>query len=288
MMIVYGATSSAGLAWEVAKKTRSGLGKLETKRFPDGEIYLRLLSKVKGKEVAVIRSARSSDEFMELFLLLDALKDNSASQVHAVIPYLGYTRQDKAFTDGEAQSAKTVLSILDELSDDITTVNCHFLDEAGNFTYKNVVIRNIDATVALTDFFKNKLKKPFVIAPDKGSTNYAKRAAEQMGCDFNHLEKKRLSGEEVVVRDKPLDVKGLDVLILDDIIATGGTIVEAAKVICGWKPSSINVGCVHGLFLSGLEPFKGVVDRIVSTNTLETQATKVSVADLIVSDLKSV
>ncbi|MCX6694824.1 MAG: phosphoribosyltransferase family protein, partial [Candidatus Altiarchaeota archaeon] len=113
-----------------------------------------------------------------------------------------------------------------------------------------------------------------------------KEAAKQLNCEFDHLQKTRLSGSEVVITEKKLDVKGMDVIMLDDIISTGGTIAEAAKLIKSWKPASVNVGCVHGLFLKGIEMFQGAADRIVATNTLDNPVSRVSVAGVIARHLK--
>lgn len=286
-MIVFGLEPSVGLSWEISKKLNCERGKLEVKSFPDGESYVRVMSRVKSKEAVAVSSARTSDDLINIFLLLDALRESGARVVHAVVPYLPYARQDKIFNEGEALSSRTILRILDELADDITTVNCHFLNESGIFNFKGVNIRNIDATPALTSYFKAKLKNPLVIAPDAGSLAYAKKAAHQLDCDFNHLQKKRVSGEEVVIKDKTIDAAGKDVLMLDDIISTGGTIVKSCQVIQSWKPASVSVGCVHGLFLNGIEQFQSVLDRLVSANTLESPVSKVSVADLVAADLKS-
>lgn len=285
-MIVFGSEETADLAWEVSKQLGAEMGRLEIKRFPDGEFHTHILTDIKGKHCAVVKSLTSSDDIVQLFLLLDALKDNGANLVHTVIPYMAYARQDKQFTEGEALSAKTILKLLDELSDDITVVNCHFLREGGEFVKYGVRIRNLDAMPLLVEHFKSKLDKPLLVAPDKGSLGYAKDAAESMNCDFNHLTKKRISGREVIIKSKELDVKGKDVLILDDMISTGGTIVEVANVIRGWKPGSLNVGCVHGLFVEGLDKFKGVADRFVCTNTLKTPISKVSVAKVITESLR--
>ncbi|MBD3388084.1 MAG: ribose-phosphate diphosphokinase [Candidatus Altiarchaeales archaeon] len=285
-MLVFGGTRSSGIAWSVAKALKSEVGKSEVKTFPDGEKYVKLLSKAEGRECAVVQSVRSNDDFMELLLMLDALRDMGAVQVHAIMPYMAYMRQDKRFTEGEALSAKTLLKVLDEFADSLTMINCHFLSEGGESFYKHVRFMNLDAVPLLVKYFRSKVKNPIVVAPDKGSMGYAKAAAEILDCDFNHLSKKRISGSEVVIKSKDLDVKGKDVIILDDIISTGGTIVESVKVIRGWKPASINVGCVHGLFLKGIESFTGVVDRLVSTDTLDNPVAKVNVADLIAEDLK--
>ena len=275
-----------GLAWACAKTLNHEVGKSEIKTFPDGEKYVKISSKVVGRECAVIQSITSNDDLVELILMLDALRDLGAHQVHAVTPYLAYMRQDKRFTEGEALSAKTVLRLLHELSDSLTTINCHFLNDPGEAVYHHVNFMNLDATPLLARYIREKIEKPVIIAPDKGSLAYAKKAAQVLDCEFNHLSKKRISGEEVAMKPKELDVKGLDVIILDDIISTGSTIVEATKVIRGWHPRSINVGCVHGLFLKGVDAFQGMVDRLVATDTLENPASKVSVAGLIAADLK--
>jgi ribose-phosphate pyrophosphokinase len=284
-MLVFGGTESAGLAWSVAKSLKAEMGKSEVKSFPDGETYVRITSNAKGRECAVIHSVRSNDDLVELILMLDDLRDLGATQVHAVMPYLAYMRQDKRFTEGEALSAKTILKIIDEISDTITTVNCHFLNDPGEKVYNHIRFRNLNAIPLLVRYIGRKVSKPVVIAPDKGSVGYAKEAAHILDCEFNHLSKKRVSGTEVVIKTKNLDVKGRDVIILDDIISTGGTIVEAVKVIRGWHPASINVGCVHGLFLRGIDSFKGVVDRLVATDTVDNPVGKVSAADLIAEDL---
>jgi ribose-phosphate pyrophosphokinase len=286
-MIVFGLEKSVGLGWEVSKLLKAEQGKLELKKFPDGEYYVKVNSRVKGREVAVVASTRSSDDLIELFLTLDALRGAGARMVHTVAPYLAYMRQDKVFTEGEALSAKTILRILDELSDDIAVVNAHFLDDEGRNVFHGVTIRNLDATPLLAEYFRDKVRKPFFIAPDAGSLQYAKKAAHHLDCDFNHLQKKRISGEEVIIRDKTIPAAGKDIIMLDDIISTGGTILNACRVIRGWRPASISVGCVHGLFLKGVDAFNEVVDRLVCTNTLETPLSKVSVASLIAKDLKS-
>jgi ribose-phosphate pyrophosphokinase len=285
-MFIFGGTRSTALAWDVAKAMGAETGKLEAKSFPDGETYVRVLSKVAGKECALIQSVRTNNDLVELILTLDALRDGNATQVHAIVPYIAYMRQDKRFNEGEALSAKTILKVLHELSDSLTMINCHFLNGGGEAVYNHVNFMNLDATPLLVKSIGEKLKNPIIIAPDKGSVSYAKAAAQVLGCDFNNLSKKRLSGTEVVMKPKELNLKGMDVIILDDIISTGGTIVEAVKIIKGWHPSSISVGCVHGLFLNGVDSFQGIVDRLVSTDTLDNPATKISVAGLIASDLR--
>ncbi|VVB53653.1 Ribose-phosphate pyrophosphokinase [uncultured archaeon] len=284
--VVFAGPKSTDLAWETAKYLNAEQGKIEKRRFPDGEMYLKLDSQVKGKESVVVSSLREDGDILELLFLLDLLKDSGSTQVHAVIPYLAYQRQDKRFTPNEALTLKTLLTLIHEVSDSITVVNAHFLDAAGEYNFHNIPLKNLDATSLIVEYFKNKIRKPIVISPDKGAVATAKYAAELLNCSFDSLSKKRISGEEVVIKPKNLTVEGHDVIILDDIISTGGTLLTSAQIIRGWKPNSINVGCVHGLFMKGVEPFQGVVERIVATNTVVNPLAKVSVAPLIASSLK--
>ncbi|MFZ2455793.1 MAG: ribose-phosphate diphosphokinase [Candidatus Altiarchaeia archaeon] len=280
-MIVFSGSSCASLGRKIAKGKGLIPGKAKVERFPDGEIYLRLVSPVKGEECVLVQSTLGNDNLVELLLFLDMLRDQGASSVHAVVPYFGYARQDKSFNSGEALSAKTSLKLMLSLTDSVTTINCHFLDREGVYKFHDLEIKNLDAFPLLAKYFKEHLKCPMLIAPDKGSLEYAKNAAEIIGCEFDFLQKKRLSGEKVEIQTKDLDVQGKDTLILDDMISTGGTIIEAAKLLKSQGASSVNAGCVHGVFSTGAERVRSAVDLLVCTDTLERGISKVSVAQLI-------
>ena len=285
-MIIFAGSESISLTGKVAKKINVELGRIEIKRFPDNEFYVRVLSNIKGKNCVVIQSTPRHDNLIELFIILDALQDFEAKNTSVILPYLTYARQDKRFKNGEALSAKTILKILDSFSDLIVTINCHFFDKEGEFEYHGIKIRNLDAFPDLARYFGARLSNPVVIAPDKGSEKYAEKAAEILKCDFDYLSKKRISGTEVQIDIKKLDVKGKDVLILDDIISTGGTILEAAKIVRKQGARSVNVGCVHGIFSKGLKMFDGVVDELVCTDTIPKKVSKVSVSRLLADAIK--
>jgi len=188
--------------------------------------------------------------------------------------------------DGESLSAKTILKIIDSLSDSIITVNCHFLKADGEFDFHGVKIRNIDAFPELANYFKDNVDNPFLIAPDKGSLDLVKNAAEIMGCEFDSLIKERVSGEEVKTEAKELDVNGKDVIILDDMISTGNTIINAAELIKSQHANSVSAGCVHGVFSQGLDKLKAATDGIVCADTIQSKVSKVSVAKLIAEKLE--
>jgi len=283
-MIVFSGKKSVELAREVASGIGAQVGDIENKRFPDGELYARILSKVENEEAVYIHTTQDSDDLIELFLVLSAFRENKLKKLTCIIPYLIYSRQDEAFLEGEAVSAKTVLKILDPYADEIITINAHFLDEGGKFEFGGVMIRNLDAFPLLAKHFEH-VKDPVVIAPDEGSLYYAKEAANVLNCDSDFLIKKRISGEEVEMQPKTLDIHGKNAIILDDIVSTGGTMIEASKRLKEHGALGVYLGCVHGVFAKGTEMFKEL-EEIVCTNTIKTKTSKVSVAPLIIDYLK--
>ncbi|MFH1721824.1 MAG: ribose-phosphate diphosphokinase [Candidatus Altiarchaeota archaeon] len=285
-MLVFSGLSSGELAAKVINKGGFFEGPIERNVFPDGELYLRIGTDIKGDECTVVSSIKSNNDLVDLLLLLDALRDQGAGKIIAVLPYLTYARQDKIFVQGEGQSAKTVVKLISGLADEIWTMNCHFLDTEGEGEFKGYKIKNLDGFPLLGKYFTEKLDDPVLIAPDKGSLEYAKRAANIIGCEFDFLSKKRISSKAVEYEKKELDVAKKDVLILDDIISTGGTIISAANFIRKYNPASINVGCVHGVFATGTRDLKKTVDRLICTDTIQRPESKVSVAELIAEELR--
>jgi ribose-phosphate pyrophosphokinase len=282
-MIIISNENSKELASELASITKFKLGKIEKKTFPDGEIYVRILDDVRGHDVAVISTTQSNEDIIELLLTLSALKDNGAKRIFCVLPYMAYSRQDHAFLPGEAISAKTVLTLISTYADKIATINAHFFEKPGNQDFMGIEVENLDAFVLLAKHFKS-LSNPVLIAPDEGAMHYAKIAANEMSCDYDHLIKKRLSGEVVEMQPKELDISGKSVIILDDIISTGGTMVKASEKLKESGAKDVHIGAVHGVFSKGTKMFSGL--DVVSTNTIQNPLAKVSVAPVIAEFLQ--
>jgi len=289
-MILFFGTTCKALLERVTKEIREGIeiGKIERKQFPDSEIYIRILSDVKGEDCVVIQSIISNDSFVELILLLDTLNDLGAKSIHSVIPYLGYSRQDKRFLPGEAISAKTILKIIAERCNKITTVNGHFFNESGEKEYEGIKVNNLTAFPILAEYFKeiSKRENIVLIAPDKGALKYTKEAASILRCEFDYLEKKRISPEEVEIRVKNLDVFGKSAIILDDIISTGGTMIKAVELLKSEGVNKVYVGCVHGVLIEGLEKVSKFADGVVCTDSIYREKfSKVSLSKIIVKNL---
>ena len=281
-MDIIGGCSSQLLASRIAGKIDGQLILAEFKTFPDGEQYTRLLDEVDDEvddEVVIVQSTPTDSDFINLLQLIDACID---TKITAVIPYMGYARQDKQFKDGEAVSARAIARSLDVSR--VITVNIH---EDSILSYFNTRAESLDATNLLAEHLLDMdLSDPVIISPDKGAIYLARRAAAVMDADYDYLEKKRLSGDTVVITPKKLDIKGMDVILIDDMISTGGTMAEAISTFKS-EASSLHAACVHPVLTENavLRLFHAGVKDIISTDTIEKGVSKVSVASLIASAL---
>ncbi len=286
-MIVVGGSSSIALAREVSEILGSEFKKVGLKRFPDGEGLIKVEGVAEGETVAVIQSThRPQDEnLMELFFVMDALRDANA-RVTAVLPYYGYGRQDRAFTPGEAISAKTIANHIGLSAERFVTVNPHKEHILGYFQIPSMAV---DASSLIGNYFKEKdLDHPVVVAPDSGSKILAQNVADAIGCPCANCVKKRIGPGKVLTSAERISLDGQNVIIVDDIIDSGGTIVEAANALKKRGAGSIKVACIHPV-LTGKAASKilEIADELVSTNTIPTEHSKVSVAGLLAEAIKS-
>ena len=294
-MIVIGGSTSEALAAKVAKELGTDAGRLEIRRFPDGEKYLRVLSDVQGQSVTVIQSIHHTpDELLfEYLLLADALKDLGAKRVTAFIPYFAYARQDERFKPGEALSFKTVCKLIESVgTDEIFTIDMHQHRVVKSSEVFRIPSHNLCAMPLLADHIQKygRLERPLVIGPDAEAEQWAKVAAERLNTDYDVFEKKRLGDAHVEVRPRKSNANGRDVLIVDDIISTGGTIVEAVKILQSQGARRIEVACTHPILAPGsLGKIKetGVTD-VVGTDTVPSAISQVTVAPLIAEHVRMI
>lgn len=281
-MNIIGGPASQLLAGRVAEAMESNLLVSEFKRFPDGELYTRILDDFAGDNVTIIQSIVNDSDFVALLQLLDACSE--AARINVVIPYMGYARQDKRFKKGEPISARAIARAIK--ADNVFTVNIHDESILDYFDAKAV---NLDATPMIGKYIKNmELKNPLVIAPDDGAIGLARNAASDLGIDYDFLEKTRLSGESVTIQPKNIAVEGRDVIIIDDIISTGGTMAETIALLKNRGAHGVFAACVHPVFSNNavLKLFKAGVRRIIATDTIDKGVSVVSVASVIAEAIK--
>ncbi len=288
IILIIGGSASQNLAAKVANLLDEQLCPIETRRFPDGERYVRIKDEISDEVVVIQSTGYPQDEnFMELFFIIKNLKDIGAKKVKVVIPYLGYSRQDKRFKPGEAISVKIIAELLEAAgADEIFSINLH---EHKIIEFFNILAHDLSAIPLLAEHLSSKVDDPVIIAPDKGALDYAKTMANIIGCEYDHMEKTRISPERVETRIKNLDIEGKSAIVVDDIISTGGTIVNASRILKDQGAREIRVACVHPVLVDDalLRIFSAGVDDVIATDTIKSEVSVVSVAPLIAETLKN-
>jgi len=288
-MIVVGGSASGKLAAGVAELLKCALVKPEVRRFPDGESYVRADHDFSDEHVVVIQSTcnPANDNLMELFLLLDAMKDLGAKRISAVVPYFGYARQDKRFKPGEAISSRTVCKLIERSgADEVFTVDIHEDETIGNFT---IPARNLSAMPLIgRHLAKSELRDPVVLGPDQGALRWARLVAAELAADYDYLEKTRITPKKVMVAPKRLEVSKRDVAIVDDIISTGGTVIKAIKILKRQGARRIHVACTHPVLMGmALQKIRAAGARkVFATDTIEHKMSEVSVAPIIAGAIR--
>jgi ribose-phosphate pyrophosphokinase len=282
-MYILGGTSTKNISRNLAKILRQPLLRTIYKRFPDDEFYVRILDNIIGQDVLIVQTAYPDQKIVELLLIEDAIYDAGAKKITVVLPYFGYSRQDKKFEEGESISARAIAQHISMHADCVITVDPHKDHILKFFT---VPAYSCSAVPTLAHYLTER-NVDFVLAPDKGAKERAKEAAELIHCEYDYLEKTRINETTVKITPKKLDARGKNVAIIDDIISTGGTMANSIKELKKQGAKTVFVACTHGLFIDGaIEKLLAAdCDEIISTDTIETDFSKISVADCIASAL---
>jgi len=290
MKIVVG-PASVDLAEKISLQTGYERVAVATRVFPDGESYIRLEGNVEGEHVAIVQTtcAPQDSRLMQLAFIAAAAKRNKAKRVTAVVPYLGYARQDKIFLPGENVSIETIANMLKAAGvDQLVTVNVHEANALKLFPFE---AKSVSAIPLLAEYFVQKgVKGAFALSPDKGAMYIAQQAQASLQGEVGYLEKHRdrYTGQTTQTASH-LNVEGKTVIIFDDIISTGGTIVGAAKILREQGAAHVYTACVHGLLIGDAE--KRILDagaeEIVATDSVPSNASKVSLAPLLSKELKA-
>jgi len=280
MNYVIGGTASKTVAEDIAKLLKGKIVDTISKRFPDNELYVRVLDNIKGKDIIVVQTTYPDPNIIELFLLQNAVEEAGAKSITVVIPYYGYARQDTKFQDGEAISAKALANLISLNADKVITVDPHkehILDFFSTSAY------SCSAVPEIAKYLGEK-EIDMILAPDKGAVNRAKKASKIIDCDFDYMEKTRIDGTTVEIKPKNLDAQNKNVAIIDDIISTGGTMAKSIKELKKQGAKKVFVACTHGLFADNAIKKLSTAgcDEIISTDTIISDYSKVKIAPAII------
>ncbi|NPD88095.1 MAG: ribose-phosphate pyrophosphokinase [Asgard group archaeon] len=267
--------ASKELGERIAKLLKLPLLDLNSKYFSDGETYLQIVGDVLNEEIAIVQTTAPPQEkrLMEILLLASTLKEMGASKVIAIVPYLCYARSDRRRKDGEVVSHEITMNLFYNSGiDTLITINAHnseiFLETAPNMEKFDL---NIIPFLA-KEIKKYKDKEWLIIGPDSGSIKDIELTSRILNLPYITLEKYRdPDTHKISIKDAEIDCKDKDVLLLDDIISSGGTAIDAIKLILKNKPSSLIFFCIHNLASEEvINEIKGLgVNEIISSNTVE-------------------
>ena len=297
-MKLFSGRANRPLAEEIAKTLKTKLGKIEIKNFADGETYVNVLEQVRGYDVFLIQptSFPADSNLMELLIMIDACKRASAARVTAVIPYFGYSKQDRKANHREPITAKLAANLITAAgADGVFTMDLHSDQIQGFF---DIRLDFLYASQIIVDYVKKKnIENLIVVAPDLGSSRRARSYAKRLNAGIALIDKRRPKPNVAEVLNLIGDVKGKSCLIVDDEINTGGTIVNAANAVLKHGAKEVFACCTHAVFagdaVKKLEhsPLK----EIIVTNTIalpqekRTRKVKVlSVAPLIAASIKAI
>ncbi|UCF44613.1 MAG: ribose-phosphate pyrophosphokinase [Planctomycetota bacterium] len=268
---VFAGSSNVALAEAVCEYLKIPLGGAKIETFPDSEKVIKLEDDVRGKDCFVVQSTcKPVDEHLvELLIYLDCLRRASASRVTAVIPYFGYARQDRKDEGRVPITAKLVANLITAAgANRVLAIDLHAHQLQGFF---DIPVDHLTGELVLSRYFRDKkIGNLTVVSPDVGNMKIASRYASHLGGELAIVHKKRMSGAEVEAREIIGEVKGKNVLMCDDIIATAGTMCSAAELVKQRGAEEIYVGATHGVFVEqAFERFsQAPVDEVVVTDTI--------------------
>ena len=254
--------SNKNLSQKMSKYLKNRLVNSSIRKFSDGEIYIEINENIRGNSIFIIQSVSSpaNDNLMELLLCIDALKRSSAKNITAVIPYFGYARQDRKVVPRTSISAKLVSNLITKAgADRIVTIDLHSGQIQGFF---DIPVDNLFATPIFARHIKKKLKTKNLIcvAPDVGGTARARALGKMLHVELAIVDKRRPAPGKSEVMNVIGNVKGKTCILVDDIIDSGGTIVNAAAALKKRGAKDVHVYVTHGV-LSG-----NAIDKIKKSN----------------------
>ncbi len=248
---IFAGSSSVDFAQEICKTLDVPVAKADIKRFSDGEISVQIAESVRGRDVFIVQStgSPSNDNLMELLIMTDALRRSSASSITAVVPYYGYARQDRKAAPRVPITARLVADMYETAGiDRVVTIDLHAGQIQGFF---NIPVDNLYGSIIFKEYVQSKnFKNPVVASPDIGGVARARYFAKQLGLEMVIVDKRREKANESEVMNIIGDVEGKDIIIVDDMVDTAGTMVKAAAALKAKGATSVMAIATHGV-LSG-------------------------------------
>lgn len=285
-MYIVSSSGTESFSSSLSTAMESPIVPVERKRFPDGEQYIRVEKNLEDDDVLMVVNCRSESAYLESMLALEAIREMRPRNVIAFMPYFSYARQHMIYSEGEAVSARVILDSLSLYADSIVSIDVHDLSVSG---LSKVPFRNLTVTGAVSKYYSG-YGIDLIISPDDGGTQRAREIGKSLGVVTTNFEKVRITSTEVQMKiPSGVSIQNKRVLIVDDIISTGGTVIRSVELIRERKPSKVFVCGIHGIFVNGIEErISRMVDDLAVSNTVYGKFSKIDVTGEVASSLKGV
>lgn len=289
-MLIVSCSHGKHLGHSIADKLNKKHSELITDKFPDGELRIRFNTELKSKSVILVQSFYKdiSNCIVEAILAAKTANELGAKKVILVAPYFPYLRQDKRFHKGEAISQNIIAGLIDKYFDEVYILDPHLHRKGKLGEIFKIKAEKLTANALIADYIKKNIKNPVIMGPDEESYKWAKNVADMLGAESRILRKKRYSSYHVEVKlNKSIDLKNKNAIIVDDIVSTGHTILESAKILKRLGAKKVYCICVHGIFAdNALKKLKKAGINVASTNTIQNKAAKIDVSGVIADSLR--
>ena len=282
--LIFALPGNEAMAERLASLLGAEVGRIETRRFPDGESYLRFLNSVEGKSVIVVCTLAHPDEkYLPLLFAAGAAKDLGAAKVGLVAPYLAYMRQDRRFHPGEAVTSRQVASLLSRAFDWLVTVDPHLHRFHALDEIYTIPATALHAAALLSAWVRDHVTDPVLIGPDAESEQWVSAVARDAAAPFTVLEKTRHGDRDVAIEVRHMErLQGRTPVLIDDIISSGCTMLEAVRHVRDYNNFQPFCLAVHGIFANGSDTaLEKAGARIVTTNTIPHASNAIDVMPLL-------
>jgi len=289
-MRIFSGTANPALAERIAVCLQLDLGAVDIRRFPDGETFVKIQDNIRGKDVFIVQSVcrQPNEMLMELLIMIDAMRRASAARITAVLPYFGYARQDRKDQPRVPITAKLVANLLVAAgANRVLAMDLHAQQIQGFF---DIPVDHLYAAPVMVKYLREKrLNRPLVVSPDTGGVKAAYAYSQMLGTGLAIVAKQRLGPAEVDAFSVVGNVEGCDVIMVDDLTTTCGTLCAAAKILKEHGAASIRAAVTHGTLTGqGVQRLKNsCIEELVVTDTVPMiesdgfPVTVLSVADLL-------
>ncbi|MBI5941022.1 MAG: ribose-phosphate pyrophosphokinase [Caulobacterales bacterium] len=289
MRLILPLPGAEALASEIAAGLSAELGAVETRRFPDGESYVRLPMEVAGREVIIVCTlARPDEQFLRLAFAARAARELGATRLTLVAPYLAYMRQDKRFQPGEALTSRHFADLISREFDALITVDPHLHRHKALSEIYPIPATALRAAPLLADWIRLNVERPLIIGPDIESEQWVSQVAERAAAPHLVLSKQRHGDRDVEIAIPDLDAwRDRQPVLIDDIVSSGRTMIETAEGLVAEGLAKPVCVAVHALFADdAYQRLSDLARSVVSTNTVSHPSNGISVAALLVEALR--